>query len=358
MKLTCIAVVLATTSHAWAAPAGDASAGRELLKSQQCLTCHRAGGEGGSSAPNLSRLGGRGYTPARMAAQMWNHAPAMWTAMDAAKIDKPSITSEGAAHLFAYFYMARFFENRGDVSRGRRLFTEKGCAGCHAGTGEGAGPALSRWEGVGDPVELARQMWNHAGKMNAAITAKNSRTPRLSGAEMNDIAIYASGLASGPPAKITFHAASADAGPELLRTKGCAECHTGAKSLPGQGVFFTTADLAAAMWNHAGQLKQTAEINAADMRGIVSHLWSRQFEQEGGDASRGALVWSAKGCQSCHGQAPRTASGTANSYEMVAALWRHGPEMSKQMKAKNVAWPQFAGNEMADLTAYLKSSPR
>jgi hypothetical protein len=41
------------------------------------------------------------------------------------------------------------------------------------------------------------------------------------------------------------------------------------------------------------------------------------------------------------------------SFDMVAALWKHGPAMLDQMRGQNLAWPQFAGDEMADLTAYL-----
>ena len=342
--------------QALAAPVGDPAAGRALLKDQQCLTCHRVAGEGGMSAPSLGWLGGRSYTPASMAAQMWNHAPAMWAAMDAANLDKPSISTEKAADLFAYFYMARFFETRADVGRGRRLFTEKGCAECHGGAGKNAGPALSRWGAVGDPIELARQMWNHAPKMTAAAAAGGKRIPQLTATDMNDIASYAASQSRGAAAPAAV--ASGSGGAQLFETKGCAGCHTGANALPRKGVMLTTADLAASMWNHSGRMKPTAELQPDEMRQILAYVWSRQFEQEGGDAARGAKVWAAKGCQGCHaGGAPAGAGGAdASSYRMVAVLWRHGPDMLKQMKAKGVAWPQFAGSEMSDLIAYVRTA--
>jgi hypothetical protein len=41
------------------------------------------------------------------------------------------------------------------------------------------------------------------------------------------------------------------------------------------------------------------------------------------------------------------------SFDMVAALWKHGPVMLNRMRLKRISWPRFSGSEMADLTAYL-----
>jgi hypothetical protein len=46
-------------------------------------------------------------------------------------------------------------------------------------------------------------------------------------------------------------------------------------------------------------------------------------------------------------------AGHMTSLGLVAALWKHGPEMMKRMQRQKIAWPHFAGSEMADLTAYL-----
>jgi len=40
---------------------------------------------------------------------------------------------------------------------------------------------------------------------------------------------------------------------------------------------------------------------------------------------------------------------------MVAALWEHGPRMLESMTQRNVAWPRFTAQQMADLIAYLNS---
>ena len=55
----------------------------------------------------------RSYTPAHLATTMWNHAPVMWGAMDAAGIRRPKLSAGDAADLFAYFYSTRFFDKPG-----------------------------------------------------------------------------------------------------------------------------------------------------------------------------------------------------------------------------------------------------
>jgi mono/diheme cytochrome c family protein len=129
-------------------------------------------------------------------------------------------------------------------------------------------------------------------------------------------------------------------------------------ALPGKKSYTTAAEIASAMWNHAARMPSVGELRPEEMRRIVGYLWSRQFENEGGDAARGAKVFQTKACAGCHGSsAPYLAHGEeSSSYGMVAVLWHHGPEMLRQMKTKNVAWPQFAGSDISDLIAFFKAS--
>jgi hypothetical protein len=70
-------------------------------------------------------------------------------------------------------------------------------------------------------------------------------------------------------------------------------------------------------------------------------------------------VFTSKHCAACHndptGGAPKlTGSGCPfTAATMVSALWRHGPRMLDQMKAKGIAWPRFDGMDMDNLIAYL-----
>ena len=59
----------------------DSARGRQLFETLSCVQCHSVNGKGGSIGPDLGRIVDRGFTPASLAATMWNHAPAMWAAM-------------------------------------------------------------------------------------------------------------------------------------------------------------------------------------------------------------------------------------------------------------------------------------
>src|SRR5438094_9247321 len=87
---------------------GDSTRGAKLFEAEQCIRCHAVNGRGGKMGLDLGRVVHRNYTPAHLTAAMWNHAPTMWGAMEAARIQTPKLTQQGAADLLAFFYSARF----------------------------------------------------------------------------------------------------------------------------------------------------------------------------------------------------------------------------------------------------------
>lgn len=48
-----------------------------------------------------------------------------------------------------------------------------------------------------------------------------------------------------------------------------------------------------------------------------------------------------------------TVAGKMTSFDVVAALWKHGPAILDRMRRSKIGWPRFKGSEMADLAAYL-----
>jgi cytochrome c551/c552 len=167
---------------------------------------------------------------------------------------------------------------------------------------------------------------------------------------MTDMLVYLQSLPQTKSLAPKFSPASAETGETLFNVKGCAGCHQGANALPKAGPFKTAADFAAGMWNHSSSMKQTSEIRPEEMSRLVGYLFSKQFEGASGAASRGEKILAAKGCAGCHKPAPK--AGTP--YEVISALWTHGPAMQKQMASKNLAWPRFSEAEMADLMATLR----
>ena len=67
--------------------------GASIFESQGCIQCHSVNGRGGKTAPDLGRRIGRGYTPATLAAAIWNHAPRMWQGMEQAGSSKRPLES-------------------------------------------------------------------------------------------------------------------------------------------------------------------------------------------------------------------------------------------------------------------------
>ena len=116
MKRLCMVLFAASGLRAATQPANSAR-GAELFNTLGCLQCHSIHGEGGKVGPDLGRSIDRGFTPASLAATMWNHAPGMWAAMRAEDVRPGDLDDQAAADLFAYFYSVRFFEKPGDAAR-------------------------------------------------------------------------------------------------------------------------------------------------------------------------------------------------------------------------------------------------
>ena len=370
MTRTIAFVILTATVGRGAGFIADSERGRQLFDTLSCVQCHSVNGKGGSGAPDLGRIVDRGFTPATLAATMWNHAPAMWAAMNKQGIQAGNLNGQAAADLFAYFYAARYFETPGDAARGKRAFNIRGCSNCH-GLQQGLLPRIkpvSQWESLGDPVALTEAMWNHAPLMLAESQLKQQPWPTLTAQELTDILVYLRNLPFPPSKPASFQIGSSTEGEAVFRAKGCAGCHSSVSELSKSTRAKTLTEVAAAMWNHEPMLAKAdvtpAKFAPNEMRDLLGYLWSQQFFGDAGSASAGRRVFVSKKCASCHedashgaaSKAPKLAvAGGFNGATMVSALWRHGPSMLNQMKNQGVAWPQFEGSQMADLIAYLNS---
>jgi mono/diheme cytochrome c family protein len=351
-----------------AAPAADYLAdsvrGRQLFETLSCVQCHSVNGKGGSVGPDLGRMVDRGFTPASLAATMWNHAPKMWAAMRQQGVRAGVLNEKDAANLFAYFYSARFFEAPGDAARGKRAFASRGCSNCH-GIKEGLLPRVkpvSQWESLGDPVALTEAMWNHAPTMLAETRLKQEPWPALTAQDLSDILVYLRNLPFPPSKPPVFQIGSDADGEAVFKARGCAGCHPSVADLSARTQGKTLTEVAAAMWNHEPILSKAGATPTRfapdEMRDLLGYLWAQQFFQDAGSAAAGRRVFTSKRCASCHDEAakaPKLSGRGFNGASMVSALWRHGPSMLSQMQKDRVQWPRFEGSQMADLIAYLNT---
>ena len=345
--------------------AGDSQRGEKLFTSERCIQCHSINGKGGKIAPDLGKVIDRSFTPARMVGLMWNHAPAMWSTMRNRGVERPVLSAENAADLFAYFYSIRFFDKPGDAARGKEVFSARRCADCHGITNskaEGA-PAVTSWESLGHPIILVQQMWNHSGRMREALARRKIVWPQLSTQDLSDILVYLRNLPETKllPSRFYYYVEPATGGNEVFKEKSCERCHTGKLALENRLQHQTLTDIAVDMWNHAPKMIQPPpQFTQDDMRKLVSYLWVRQFFRSGGTSARGQKVFTGKRCIACHGDRTSGAPDLSarkdhTAITMVAALWQHGPQMLERMKQKGIEWPHFDGNQMADLIAFLSA---
>lgn len=165
----------------------DPEAGSRVYQAKGCAACHPFRGTGGRRAPDL---GARPLprTLGQFAALMWNHAPEMWRSMQAQRVARPDFSNQEMADLIAFLFTERYFEAAGDISRGRRVFTNKGCSGCHSPSADAnSAPNLSRWEGNTSPINLAAALWNHGPLMHEAMRQQKIPWPRFRPGEIVDL---------------------------------------------------------------------------------------------------------------------------------------------------------------------------
>ena len=195
--LLALAVVIGISSFAWAQVTvlpGSVMRGEELLQKEGCFSCHSLNGHGGTRAPDFARLPELAKTPALFATEMWNHAPRMWAQFQAEKRDIPFFDSAQVADLFAYFYSTLYFSPAGSAERGRSLFQQKRCAGCHSEVlgGKDSRNPFTDWMDLQDPSAWAERMWDHADKMASAMANRGVPWPHLTDQDVVDLLVYLS----------------------------------------------------------------------------------------------------------------------------------------------------------------------
>jgi cytochrome c2 len=171
-------------------------------------------------------------------------------------------------------------------------------------------------------------------------------------------------------------------GAEVFRDQRCVECH----SLAGKGGYvgpdlgrligreFTTASLAATMWNHAPVMwaamrKQgvvAATLSPESAADLFAYFYSVRFFDHPGDAGRGKAVFASRRCAECHGvttsslAAARPVSqweSTTHPVALAQNMWNHAAGMRAAMDQKRIPWPQLTGQELTDILVWVRNLP-
>ena len=187
-----LAILAALSGCSKSGPPVAATNGEQLFASLKCASCHGDKGQGGS-APALAGSSGPVSSPDAMAAAMWSHATKMWQALDTAKIERPQITAEQAADLYAHLSGGSNRQSpAGDAARGRQVFQAKLCASCHeqVDSSDTSAPNLALKAGQFSGFSMVAALWQHGSGMLARMVAQNKEWQVLSAQEMSDIIAY------------------------------------------------------------------------------------------------------------------------------------------------------------------------
>jgi cytochrome c2 len=275
----------------------DPAAGARLFQQKGCLRCHAIGDEESKIGPNLGRIHLKGSL-LDVAGAMWNHAPMMHEKMEELRLELPQLTPQEMANLVAFLTAYQYYLTQlgkpGDPAQGQQVFEKKHCAQCHslqsAADFEKVGPSLRGYAKL-SPIQFAQAMWNHAAPMAEEFRKLNLAQPQFTNAEMADLLAYLQTVAAPQDAEpVYIQPGSPRRGRELFQTKGCATCH----ALHGVGGTPDVPDL--------GKRREELVRSVTEVAGI---------------------------------------------------MWNHGAAMTEKMRERHVPIVKFAGNEMADIIAYL-----
>jgi len=162
---------------------GDPRAGEKLFTTKGCIQCHGPGGK-----LDLTKTRDFPKTLAQLTGLMWNHSYEMWKGMEEKGIKRQNISPQEMADLVAYLFSTRYFDEPGDLERGKRVFAQKQCNLCH---GKGAKlVSLAGVRGKISPILMAQAMWNHGPEMLERMRKAKISWQEITGKEMGDLMEY------------------------------------------------------------------------------------------------------------------------------------------------------------------------
>src|SRR5512140_1901194 len=138
------------------------------------------------------------------------------------------------------------------------------------------------------------------------------------------------------------------AGRQVFLQKGCQTCHAVwgeggslGPDLGKGGVWHSVMQLAGVLWNHSPEMIEKMRerrmsrpvISGTEMADLAAFLYFLNYFDAPGDAVRGKLLFTDKGCSKCHALGAGASIGPAlDKYKQLAsplflarAMWSRGP---------------------------------
>lgn len=126
--------------------------------------------------------------------------------------------------------------------------------------------------------------------------------------------------------------------------------------------------LAAKLWDHSPAMSRQIrssqaypQLTSEDMADMLTFLFQSASAGHPGDPASGERIFQEKGCSACHAadaaekhSAPKLSDlARATPNEWMRSMWNHTHSMVDPVMAALGRWPEFKGDEMGDLVAYL-----
>jgi cytochrome c2 len=379
-----VLLVLGMGSFAWAQLLPeDPAKGARLFAGKGCVKCHSLKDEGGKSGPDLGKID-LGDTQLDLATRLLNHAPSMIQGMQRVRIIRPTLTGEELSEMAAHLYLLKFFDEQGNSTRGKYIFSEKTCNACHPLTGRGREGALglNQFPQNISPIFLSQAIWNHGPDMIAQMKNLGIPWPEFKGTETMDLLEYIRTNARGPKEVAYLTPGNPRQGRQVFIAKGCVKCHAvrgeGGKEgedlgVKGKMFYQSLTQVASSMWNKgptvlakmAATQSGIPKFTPGEMADLLTYLYFLHFTDDVGNATRGKKSFSDMGCVKCHGvegkpgevmQIELSKYQKAGPMDFAAGLWNHGGEIEKAMKDQGMRWPRFRKGELADIFEYVHAS--
>jgi cytochrome c2 len=168
--------------------------------------------------------------------------------------------------------------------------------------------------------------------------------------------------------------ADSSRGEQVFETVACVQCHSvngkGGSVGPDLGRMldrgFTSATLAATMWNHAPGMWAAmrdrqivaGELNEQAAQDLMAFFYSTRFFEKPGDAARGKRAFEGRGCAGCHDLKNSSQwAAIADPIALAEAMWNHRAQMQSAAASKGGPLPQITAQELTDMLVYLRNVP-
>jgi cytochrome c2 len=184
------------------------------------------------------------------------------------------------------------------------------------------------------------------------------------------------------PAQIQSLPGSVRKGEQLLREKGCLECHalkgTGGTRAPDFASLSAKADspagIATAIWNHGPRMleeygsagKPLPTMTQNEVSDVFSFFFATLYFEPHGSSARGRSVFIEKKCSTCHSEVlnAQALDPFLNRWTLLRdptswaeRFWNHVNEMDSATSLRGVNWPELSSRDVADLMTFLSSLP-